>query len=180
MSNHSTLLGFKYSLDQSAISLSPPKGSRQIAFLKRSGDSLCWVHTDDPHHDANKLYASFRGIPSSSWVQLDLEDLGLETQDFEDSRQESFGRDTSLEVGLQDFVGAGWMNKDAFERSNTPVLMVACRHKDTRIWRITKLKESPGDPGDSSFYDRQADSDIIIPLVQPRRIESDSGVYFVG
>jgi hypothetical protein len=170
--NSSTLLGFKYSENQVDISLSPPKGDRTVSFLRRVGDTFTWFRIPEPFHDSNKLYASFKGFPSGAWLELDLEDLGLPAAAFkvEGVQQE--------EVRLMDFVGSGWMK--SADDANKAVVMVACGHSGKETWSISKLAHRSVNVEDVSACACDQKCDVIIPMVQPERVVSEKGVYFVG
>ncbi len=172
MDVNQSILGFKYSENEENISLSPPKGIRTISYLRRVGEFFQWFQIPEPHHDSNKLYASFRGIPTNTWVELDLEDLGLEADGFnaEGERQD--------EVQLMDFIGAGWM--DTSDAAVDSKMMVACGQEGRQTWSITKIQEFPADVGDATSYIGSQKCDIAIPFIQPKRVVTDKGVYFVG
>ena len=178
--NDFPLLGFKYSESASdSISLSPPKGTRKIAFLQRVGLSLQWFHILEPHHDSNKLYSCFKGLPSDTMVQLQLEDLGLDEVD-------GFKADlppletTANIISPMDFIGAGWMMDDQVtaqaSAQNTPILLAYGQRGEIGSWQVMKLKECPADIATNC----KKDYDIVIPFVQPKRVVSEKGVYFVG
>ena len=171
--NASTILGFKYSEEQAEISLSPPKSDRSVSYLRRMGDTLRWVRIPEPHHDSNKLYASFKGIPTCVWLGMDLEDLGLETEGLS-----AAGVQHDEDVQVTDFIGSGWINSKDDAKSS--IFMVACRQSGTASWRVFKLRECLPHVGDPASYHFCQECDIIVPMVQPKRVMTEQGVYFVG
>ena len=168
--NGNTILGFKYTENQDAITLSPPpKGIRKVAFLQCVGDSFRWFWIPEPQHDSNKLYASFRGLPIGTTANISLEDLGLHIEGFNEA-EEKGGK-----VHLLDFVGAGWMKTldDAF---GSPFLVAYCLGGNQgQEWHVTKMKA-----WFAASFSKSQKCDIAIPLIQPKRVVSKDGVYFVG
>jgi hypothetical protein len=181
--NEAAILGFKYSLSSSNVTLSPPKGTRKIVFLQRVGPSLQWFHILEPHHDSNKLYSCFKGLPTDTMVQLQLEDLGLDEVAGFKATAEPLPQETTNSISLMDFIGAGWMtdddNVDATQNS-TPILL-AYGKRDIQSWQVMKLKEG-GEVSSllADMTNNKEQFDIVIPFVQPKRVVSEKGVYFVG
>ncbi|KAJ3126814.1 hypothetical protein HK098_007108 [Nowakowskiella sp. JEL0407] len=179
--NAKPILGFKYSeASQTSITLTPNHGSRNILFFRNDEFfENCWVEILEPHHDSNKLYASCRGLPTETWVDLNLEDLGLETNDF------TGGGLFRGNVGIQKLIGSGWMTSDQRQK-NSVVMLVCAGTKGSDLWKIKKVSVN-SDVDISELIskllkdDNQiAASNLIVPVIQPQRVVSEQGVYFVG
>lgn len=224
--NDHKILGFKYSTTQESITISPPKGSRKVAFLEKINNSFHeaflvekinnsfhewrWRWIDEPEHDSNKLYASFKGLPTGRTDNIDLEDLGLYLNTFNTSStscsdQErdytsatSYDQERDANVRLTDFIGSGWMSlkDDIADALMTPLLMAfISRQGNGQRWSVLKVKLDECDLSISKAIKsddicdlsqailtmaKSQECDIFIPLVHPKRILSKDGVYFVG
>jgi hypothetical protein len=164
--NASTILGFKYSNDKD-ITLTPSQASRSVAVGRLVGDSYRWFLIPEPPHDSNKLYSCFKGLPSSTWIELDLEDLGLEEHALQ------VPGTACQDVTWKDMVGAGWMT----EESIAGPVMLACGSSNCK-WSVCKLSTLPAPQQIPQHLEKQWD--MVIPLVQPQRVSAAEGVYFVG
>jgi hypothetical protein len=170
--NDFTILGFKYA-ENTNVTLTPTQGQRYVSFLRLIDGQFRWFQILEAHHDSNKLYASVAGIPTGSWVAMDLEDIGLEANGFKTTGAAV----QDDKVVAQKWIGSGWMNQ---EDSTNPKILIACGNGND-VFQFTKLNKYPTTLSDIlSHLPSQHNFDIIIPIVQPKRVVSEKGVYFVG
>lgn len=173
------ILGFKYTPAQKNIVLTPCGGSRQIAFLRLSDSKWRWYQSiREPYHDSNKLYAMCRGVGSNEWItDRDLEDLGVESEWL---LQNCPLLERNLSV--KDFIGSGWINDLAHMGGDTFVMLVAGRISESKRWSLIKMDAVPVEEKlmDPSAYPSTPHFDVLLPIIQPKRVVSADGVFFVG
>jgi hypothetical protein len=164
--NASTILGFRYS-HETETTLTPSKASRTVAILQFKEGSYHWIRIPEPPHDSNKLYSCFKGLPSSSWIDLDVEDVGLEQHALQVQGT------PCTQVTWMDLIGAGWMTTE----SMAGPMMLVCGSVASQ-WSVYKFSTPPTLSQIPLLVEKQWD--LIVPLVQPQRVSTEQGVYFVG
>jgi hypothetical protein len=200
--HQATILGFAHSEDSEVAYLSPFRHPTRLVCAARLHDEQVELTTmRDLIHDGNKLFSALRGYPSNTPLELSsLEDIGTQYEQVSEESSTNkeheefhFAREGSFSC----FVGAGWVKRES-EVSSARVLLAVTSNVSADQWRFVVLRAAElfGEPAvipDTpqacvlKFIDAARAAglnvnagDLILPIVQTKRVVTAEGVIFVG
>ncbi|KAJ3056970.1 hypothetical protein HK102_011118 [Quaeritorhiza haematococci] len=182
--NQLPILGFASDMaavQRGDISLQSIRSTHQIVCYRITTPSqLEKLSVLEPFHDSNKLYASMSGLPTGEITAIDLEDFGIE--------QKAFDATEPAKDGVR-IMGSNWLQPgDDSGTTATTRIAVAVRKEDGKwVWVNYKMGETRIEDwnagkiaGVLAEHGLNHIDNLVLPVLQPKRVITPNGVVFVG
>ena len=136
-----------------------------------------FIHVLEPIHDANKIFVGMRGLPLHTGIILDLEDMGLNEHDIIE------GEKVEPSQFPLNLAGGSWINGPDKPTDGTRISFAAF-DQNTGKWTVTVFNFGEISAwtvsGILSLIDKTDSFSLILPIMEPRRVQTVKGLVFIG